>query len=92
MALGAMSKLHQSDLKVPEDISIIGFDDIAFASQIIPPLTTISAPVEELVARSFNMLKCLMEGKVLENKHIALAAELVVRKTSAGGARQREYA
>jgi DNA-binding LacI/PurR family transcriptional regulator len=81
MALGAMNKLHDANLKVPDTISIIGFDDIDIASQIIPPLTTISAPINEIAACSFNMLECLIVGKPLENRHIALAAGLVVRGT-----------
>lgn len=81
MALGAINKLHESGLKVPEDISIIGFDDIEFASQIIPPLTTVSAPINEISMRSFNMLESLIAGKALENRHIALPANLAIRGT-----------
>ncbi len=83
MVLGAMKRLHEAGLEVPADISIIGFDDIDVASQIIPPLTTISAPVKEIAERSFNMLEYLITGKTPENRHIALAVRLVIRQTSA---------
>jgi DNA-binding LacI/PurR family transcriptional regulator len=83
MALGAINKLHAAGLNVPEDISIIGFDDIDIASQIIPPLTTIAAPIKEIATRSFNMLESLIVGKPLENRHVALSARLVVRGTCA---------
>ena len=82
MAMGAISKLHQEGLEVPDDISIVGFDDIEMARQITPPLTTISAPVEEIAKQSFTMLKCLIDGKTLDNKHVALAAHLVPRATT----------
>ena len=81
MALGAMNRIHEAGLEVPADINIIGFDDIEVASQIIPPLTTISAPINQIARRSFDMLECLITGKTLENRHVALAAELVIRQT-----------
>ena len=81
MALGAMNRVHEAGLDVPGDISIIGFDDIEGASQIIPPLTTISAPINQIARRSFDMLECLITGKALENRHVALAAGLVIRQT-----------
>lgn len=83
MALGAMNKLHGAGLNVPDDISIIGFDDIDIARQIIPPLTTISAPIKEIAVRSFNMLESLVVGKALENRHVALPAGLAIRGTCA---------
>lgn len=83
MALGAMNRLHGAGLKVPEDISIIGFDDIDIAKQIIPPLTTVSAPIREIANRSFNMLESLIVGKTLENRHVALPAGLAIRGTCA---------
>lgn len=82
MALGAISKLHQSGLKVPDDMSIIGFDDVDVASQVIPSLTTVSVPVIEIAGRAFSMLECLIDGKALENKHVALDAQLITRETS----------
>jgi DNA-binding LacI/PurR family transcriptional regulator len=83
MALGAISKLHQQGLEVPDDISIVGFDDIDVASQITPPLTTVIVPINEIAACAFNMLQFLIDGKPLDNRHIALAAHLVPRETSA---------
>ncbi len=82
MALGAISKLHQEGLEVPEDISIVGFDDIDIALQITPPLTTVAVPVNEIARRAFLMLEYLIDGKPLENRHLALPAHLVVRGTT----------
>lgn len=83
MALGAMRKLHQLGLTVPDDISVIGFDDIDVASQIQPPLTTIAAPIQAIAERSFSILKDLMAGLSPDNRHIALTAELQIRNTCA---------
>ncbi len=82
MALGTINKLHQEGFEVPEDISVVGFDDIDIARQITPPLSTIAVPVDEIASSSFNMLEHLIEGKPLENRHIALSAHLVPRSTS----------
>lgn len=81
MALGAISQLHKEGLSVPGDMSIIGFNDIDVARQITPPLSTIAVPVEEIARRAFAMLECLIDGKPLENRHVALEAHLVDRST-----------
>lgn len=83
MALGAIRKLLQEGIKVPEQISVMGFDDIDVASQIVPALTTIKAPIEELTKTSVCMLDHLIKGKTLDNKHVALSTELVIRQTCA---------
>lgn len=82
MALGAISSLHKAGLKVPDDISVIGFDDIHLASQITPALTTVTVPVDEIAVRAFDMLECLIADKTLENRHVALEAHLVARETT----------
>jgi LacI family transcriptional regulator len=46
IAIGAMRALHQANLSIPDDISIVGFDDISVASYTNPPLTTVHAPAE----------------------------------------------
>lgn len=83
MALGALNKLYQEGLVVPTDMTIVGFDDIDIARQISPPLSTVSVPVDEIAANAFQMLEQIIDGKALENRHVALAAHLVARGTSA---------
>lgn len=82
MALGAINKLHKEGFEVPEDISVFGFDDIDISRQITPPLSTVAVPVDEIASCAFNMLEHLIEGKALENRHVALSAQLVPRSTS----------
>ena len=81
MAIGAMKKLDELGVKIPEHMSIVGFDDIEIASQITPALTTVAAPVGELVEQAFAALAALMQGKTPEKQHVALSATLVVRET-----------
>lgn len=56
VALGFMQRLFERGLKVPIDISIVGFDDMPFADLLAPPLTTIRQPVQELGRRAFRAL------------------------------------
>ena len=79
MALGAIRRFSKEGIKIPQDISIIGFDDIEVASQIVPALTTIAAPVEGIAKHSFMILKDLIDGKPIEHQHIALPAKLIKR-------------
>ena len=81
MAIAALGKITQNGLIVPDDISIIGFDDITVASHIHPPLTTISAPINKIAKRAVEMLINQIQNKKIDNKHIALPAKLVVRST-----------
>jgi DNA-binding LacI/PurR family transcriptional regulator len=81
MALGAINRLHQEGIEVPRYISIVGFDDIDIARQLTPPLTTVSVPVDEIASCAFNILESLIDGRSLENRHVALEAHLVTRGT-----------
>lgn len=81
MALGTIRWLHQAGCKVPDNISIIGFDDIEVASQIMPALTTVAAPIEQIAEVSVTILLELIKGKTPANQHIALAAHLVERQS-----------
>ena len=54
MAMGAIRALHESGIQVPEDVSVLGFDDISFSEKYNPPLTTIHQPIQEFVTQSLN--------------------------------------
>ena len=83
MAMGAMRRLHKQGIKVPDEISILGFDDIDVAAQIFPGLTTVKAPIDQIAETAVCMLDHLIKGEQLDNKHVALPAELVIRQTCA---------
>jgi len=83
MAIGAMHRVKKDGFRVPEDISIIGFDDIEFASYVDPALTTISQPTEELGKVAFSVLLDLLEGRTPEQMEFVLPTELIVRDSTA---------
>ncbi len=81
MAIGAMRWIHQAGVDIPNDISLIGFDDILVASQILPALTTVAAPIDQMIQTSFAMLKDQISGKTPDTPHVAIPAHLVIRQT-----------
>ena len=79
MAIAMIRQAVQRGLNVPDDLSVIGFDDIPVASQINPSLTTMAAPIDQITEMACNMLISLINGETPESKHIALPAQLVIR-------------
>lgn len=83
IAMGAMSTLEASGVRIPEDVSIVGIDDIAFASLARPPLTTVSVPRERLGTTAFEALIKMLKLKRHKGSEYKLKTELVVRKSTA---------
>ncbi|MFC3122319.1 LacI family DNA-binding transcriptional regulator [Agaribacter flavus] len=82
MAIGAMNTLREYDFRIPEDISVMGFDDIRYAKLMSPTLTTIKQPLTEIGKESMKMLLAQMKGESVANKRITLPFELVVRQST----------
>ncbi len=80
-ALGALARLRELDLRVPEDISVTGFGDIPYARYANPPLTTVRVQRFDLGARAWAMMRSLMAGEPAVAAPL-LPGELVVRATS----------
>jgi LacI family transcriptional regulator len=80
-ALGVMAVARELGLRVPEDVSIIGFDDIPEAASAAPPLTTMAQPLHDLGARALTMLIDLLHGDEVPG-HVELPAEIVVRAST----------
>jgi len=84
MAIGALRAIRRAGLRVPEDISVVGFDDIVLASAVSPALTTVAQPVEQLAKISTELLLSRIEGESPSDlARIVLDTELVVRNSSA---------
>ena len=83
MAMGAIQALHAKGLNVPNDMSIVGFDDIRFAGAYNPPLTTVSQPRYEIGRRATDMLMQLLSGDQPSQPQCELPSKLVVRGTTA---------
>ena len=80
IAIGVLQALRQLDLSVPEDISLVGFDDMPFAELIDPPLTTIRQPIEEMGRVGFSRLLAVLNGEAVPPV-TRLPIELVVRQS-----------
>jgi DNA-binding LacI/PurR family transcriptional regulator len=78
-AIGALGAIHEMGLKVPDDISLIGFDDISFAHLTQPPLTTVILSRTELAIMAFAALDALIHGKYASLKDLTVPTHLVMR-------------
>jgi len=81
VAMGVKSALREAGKRIPDDISIMGFDDIPWAQYSDPPLTTIRLPAQELANRACLLLLDLMKGSEPEERNLVLETELVVRQS-----------
>ncbi len=79
MAIGAMEELKDAGFRIPEDISITGFDDIPMARYVEPKLTTVAQPCYQMGEMATELLIKLIEGKPVKNAVITLKPELIVR-------------
>jgi LacI family transcriptional regulator len=82
MAIGAMRALKQVGISIPEEVEVIGFDDIEFSRLVDPPLSTVFQPSLEMGARSAALLMQIISGKISRNKVITLMPNLVLRGTT----------
>lgn len=82
MAVGAMSAAFSLGLQVPQDVSVIGADDILFASYLNPPLTTIRVPRDRLGRLCFEILGRMLKTKRCLGIEQTLETELIVRQST----------
>jgi len=82
LAIGAIHAAQDHGLSVPEDVSVVGFDDIPLAESVNPPLTTVRQPAFEKGARSARILVQYLEKKKKPRSQ-TLAVELVIRSSTA---------
>jgi len=82
MAIGAMRTLREAGLRIPEDISILGVDDIILASYSDPPLTTVAQPKYEAGTQAVRFLIDRIEGNYQQGpRNVILNTELIIRKS-----------
>jgi DNA-binding LacI/PurR family transcriptional regulator len=82
-AIGAMEALGEAGFRVPDDVSIIGFDDIFFASITTPPLTTVHLPQNRMGELAFAALQEILRTKKRRGREYTVRTELVIRKSTA---------
>lgn len=83
MAMGAVEALRRRGLRVPEDMSVVGFDDLPEVRWSAPPLTTVRQPLAEMGKLAVRTVLRLTEGEELDSPRVELATELVVRASTA---------
>jgi LacI family transcriptional regulator len=81
MALGALRALREAGANLPEDVALVGFDDIPLASQTVPPLTTIRQRIQQVGVLASQLLLELLDNPTLPPTHKILPTELVVRQS-----------
>ncbi len=87
MAFGAMRAVREAGLRIPEDIALVGFDDLPQASRSDPPLTTVRQQVDRFGMSAVEVLMDLIESGVTPPRRIIMATELIVRDSC--GAKHR---
>ncbi|HUS22488.1 MAG TPA: substrate-binding domain-containing protein, partial [Aeromicrobium sp.] len=78
-AMGAIQAARDRGLRIPEDLSVVGFDDTEIAIMTSPQLTTVRQPLREMGAVALRTALRLAAGEKIESSHIELATELVIR-------------
>lgn len=87
MALGLLNAFHEAGLRVPDDVSVVGFDDVPESPYYIPPLTTIRQDFAELGRRGVQLVLALLNGKQMRPQPVP--PQLLVRATTAPPSRGR---
>jgi LacI family transcriptional regulator len=87
MALGVYEAVRRAGLRVPDDISVVGFDDLPESRWTSPPLTTVRQPLAEMGLVAARTVLRLAQGEEIETPRVELATELVVRDSSAAPSR-----
>lgn len=81
-AIATMEVAAELGLRVPDDLSVVGFDNIAEAALCTPQLTTVDQPIREMGRLSVELLVRLIRGETAERAHLTLATKLVVRQST----------
>jgi DNA-binding LacI/PurR family transcriptional regulator len=85
LALGAMPVLHEAGLRIPEDVAMVGFDDIEEAQLAYPPLTTVAVSTEDTCRQAVSLLVERMDGtRVGPPERVQPPFELIVRASTVG--------
>jgi len=87
MAYGAMRAIHEANLRIPEDVAVVGFDDIPASARTTPTLTTVRQPIQHMGSKAVEVLINIIENDIKSTMQMIIDTELVVRESC--GASQR---
>jgi DNA-binding LacI/PurR family transcriptional regulator len=89
MTLGALRALREASLRVPEDIALVGFDDMPWSGDLYSPLTAVSQPSARMGQEAFKLLHRRVVEPQAAFRTITLQTELIVRESCGARLRQR---
>lgn len=81
ISLGCIKAIKETEKKIPQDISLIAYDEQVYSQFLATPLTTIRQPIEQMAFEAVNMLLNIINGKKIKRKQIILDPELIVRES-----------
>ena len=84
VAIGVLQVLLRHGVRVPQDLALVGYDDIEFARQVAIPLTTVRQPSYEMGRTAAEMLIGQLTGDPPDERHVVFQPELVVRESTSG--------
>lgn len=82
VSLGAIRAIRHAGLRIPQDIAVVGFDDIPMADYYDPPLTTVRIPAYGLGWAAGERLVRIVQGEILDQEGVLLESELIIRESS----------
>lgn len=82
MTLGALQAIHQACLSIPEDMAIVGFDDMPWATSLLPPLTVVAQPTFEMGVTAARLLLGRIANPDLPMRKVILDTRLIIRASS----------
>ena len=91
MAVGCVKALWDNGLRVPEDISVIGFDNLSITGYSTPPITTVNQPRYEMGRLAAQKICQVLAGQDVEQRHITLRHNIVYRASTAAPGRLKQY-
>ena len=90
LALGLMVQLRELGVRIPDEMGVIGYDDIEFAGVAVPPLSSVRQPRAELGRTAAELLAAeLDEGEAHHHRHVTFKPELVIRESTSPGLPKR---
>ncbi len=87
MAIGVLRGARELGLRVPEDLSVVGFDDIDISQHTHPPLTTVHQPIRLKGETAVRLLLAMIEGRELRPASVRLETRLIIRESTGPVAR-----
>lgn len=82
MAVGVIQAVQEQGLRVPQDVAVVGFDNVQISRVVQPNLTTIDQPIFQIGVQAMELLMSCLEGIVLKDKRIVLETNLCIREST----------